>query len=163
MSWEPVGHGGERKDGSSGLQPVVAGELAEILELARQAVEATGAGITVLEPAGGWVSIAASTPGVRAAEQLQVEFGQGPGPSVGQSLTVVSGDIGAEPRWPRWGPAVAALGWCSLLATQIQVDGKGVGALTVYSARPRSFTTDEVALTHLFARQAATTLSRARP
>lgn len=144
--------------GSDGPPRQVTDGLAEIVRSACEAVDADGAGITLLQPDGRCMSIETTMPLVHTADQLQDESGEGPCTLAAKSITTISVDIASDTRWPQWGPAVAALGFCSLLSAQIRPDGHGIGVLTVYSARPRSFTIDETALTHMFARQAAVAL-----
>lgn len=143
------------RDAEIGSERQAPDRLAEIVRSVAEAMSADGAGITLLRPQRRCVSVEATTSLVRAADRLQAKSGEGPCTIVGQSATTFSVDIAADPRWPNWGPAVAALGFCSLLAAQIRPDGQAIGVLTVYSAGPRSFSSDEAALTHLFARQAA--------
>jgi ANTAR domain-containing protein len=64
--------------------------------------------------------------------------GRGPG-------YTYSGDLAAEPNWPRFGPAAAALGYGSVLSTALVPDPAGSrpeGALNIYS-RPTGRLGDE--------------------
>jgi len=75
-------------------------------------------------------------------DQLQYTFGEGPcvdaarvpGPAV-----AVSHDLAVEPAWPRFGPAAAAHGMRSVVATALLPDAEPPqlsGALNIYSRRP---------------------------
>lgn len=133
-------------------------ELAQIVREACEAVAGDCAGVALLPVDGPLVSIGGSDPRVPAADRLQEQLGEGPLLMATASRTVAADDLACDPRWPRWGPAVAALGLRSLLSAALRLDGHGTGALTVYSAQPHSFCVDEIALAHLFARQLAATL-----
>ncbi|OLF16376.1 GAF and ANTAR domain-containing protein [Actinophytocola xanthii] len=76
-------------------------------------------------------------------DQLQYRFGEGAcveaarpaGPAM-----AASDDLGEDPRWPRFGPAAAALGFRSLVSTALLPEATSPqlsGALNVYSRRPR--------------------------
>jgi ANTAR domain/GAF domain len=75
-------------------------------------------------------------------DQLQYEFGEGAcveaarpsGPAM-----AASSDLAVDTRWPRFGPAAAALGFRSLVSTALLPDARSPqqsGALNVYSRQP---------------------------
>lgn len=130
-------------------------ELARILHSAREALRADAAGIILLRPDAACVNVAATIERVQSADQLQDELTEGPYTLIGQSPTLFSSDIAADPRWPHWGPAARTLGLRSLVCAQLRLAAQPVGALTLYSNTPRSFTTD-AGVIHLYARQAVT-------
>lgn len=73
-----------------------------------------------------------------------------------------SGDVGHDPRWPRWGPAAAARGVGSLLSVRLLSQGRPFGAINLYADRTGEFgDPEQVELAQLFAVHAASALSAA--
>ena len=134
--------------------------LAQIVRAAQEALRTDFAGITLLRADGGFDSRGVTDPIVGLADQLQDKFGEGPCVEVTlEARTVLSIDVADDPRWPRWGPAVRDLGLCSVLSAELRAHSRRIGALNLYGGTPREFTSDEVALAHLYARQAAVKLA----
>ncbi|GAA2078671.1 GAF and ANTAR domain-containing protein [Aeromicrobium halocynthiae] len=100
---------------------------------------------------------------VGRADELQVTTGEGPGFDLtpGNVAPMVV-DLGGDPRWPEWGPAVAALGLTGVLWVPLQAGGRRIGTLTVYAVGPEGFGTDELDAAQRLAPQAAATLRAAR-
>ncbi|HWM06428.1 MAG TPA: GAF and ANTAR domain-containing protein, partial [Actinophytocola sp.] len=101
-------------------------------------------------------------------DQLQYEFGEGAcveaarptGPAM-----AASEDLAVDTRWPRFGPAAAALGFRSLLSTALLPDVSGPqlsGALNVYSRHPRGIAPADRDVLLLFATHASLALARTR-
>jgi hypothetical protein len=73
-----------------------------------------------------------------------------------------SGDVGSDPRWPRWGPKAAALGAASLVSVRLAIRDHPIGALNLYSDAHGQFDdTDTLDLVFLYALHAAGALSAA--
>lgn len=75
-------------------------------------------------------------------DQLQYRFGEGAcveaAKATGPAMAV-SDDLATDPRWPRFGPAAAELGFRSLVSTALLPDAqvpRPSGALNVYSRHP---------------------------
>ncbi len=100
---------------------------------------ADGAGLTLLEE-GRSNTIVATAPFVREIDDVQYGMGQGPCISAAsEGRTVMSGSLGADSRWPRFGGRVARLGVHSVVSLPlITLDGV-VGAMNVYAHAKNSF------------------------
>lgn len=118
-----------------------------------RAVEAARAVITGCEI--GAVSIVTATgittpvlthPHARAIDEWQYELGEGPCLDALRHQDVVhSSDLASDPRWPRWGPRVAAeLGMRSMMSHRLFSGAGTLGALNLYGAAPAAFTTDDL-------------------
>jgi GAF domain-containing protein len=68
-------------------------------------------------------------------DRLQYETGEGPClDAIWEHRTVHSPDLGADPRWPTWGPRVVAeTGATSILAFRLFTSSDTLGALNLYS------------------------------
>lgn len=76
------------------------------------------------------------------ADALQYETGEGPclDAADDDASWLRSGDVGADERWPAWGPRAAEAGVGSLLSVRLLGNGGPQGALNVYSRRTGQFT-----------------------
>ena len=103
---------------------------------------------------------AASNPLVEQADQLQYTYDAGPCLTAWRDQVPVQiDDISAEDRWPEWTAAVTALGVRSMLSVPMLSAGRSMGAIKVYSDRPRAYDSSSVTILELFAQQAAVLLS----
>ncbi len=76
-----------------------------------------------------------------------VPLGQGPtGTAVRTGQTQFTYDIRNDHRMGPWQEAAAKYGYASSIALPLKQDGIAFGTLTIYSAEPAAFGTDEVAL-----------------
>lgn len=108
-------------------------------------------------------TLARSSPFPEDCDQLQYELGEGPcADAVWDADSYLSHDIGADPRWPRWGPRVAQLGVGSVLAIRLTTEQETIGALNLYGAKTHVY--DQNALDHatVFTAHAANALGSAR-
>lgn len=81
---------------------------------------------------------------------------EGPGISSMQTRrAVVSGSVGDDARWPRFGARVAPLGVASVLSLPLPIDDLVVGSITAYAHGPDAFGQHAVQLGSAFARPAA--------
>jgi len=115
--------------------------LATVVELAVGYVaECDDAGITILH--GRQVeTVAASSDQVRTAGLLQRETGEGPSlDAIATEDLVHASDLGSDPRWTTWGPAVASqTALRSVVALRVHDTGDTLGALTLYARRVGAF------------------------
>jgi hypothetical protein len=99
--------------------------------------------VTLRSPDGAFHTPVETSSVASELDQLQYCFGEGAcveaarpsGPAI-----AVSDDLAVDPRWPRFGPAAASLGFRSLVSTALLPDAKSPqlsGALNVYSRAPR--------------------------
>ncbi|WP_234974376.1 GAF and ANTAR domain-containing protein [Williamsia sterculiae] len=99
----------------------------------------------------------------RQADDLQRTLGEGPCIRSAMDLeTVVIDDTTTDPRWPRFGPAVAELGVRSMVCCGLYVDNNGYGALNFHSRSPGAFDAESVSFAELFAAHAAVAFSAAK-
>jgi GAF domain-containing protein len=136
--------------------------MGQVLRQARQAFVCDA--VSVLRRSSpGVVDLVASTDGgARQADQLQVAHDEGPTLSVRDDAVCLSGDTSADERWPLWGPAVARLGWFSVLSTPLLASGLDFGVLTLYARRPAAFDATHAYAARIFAQNAAAALAYAR-
>lgn len=123
------------------------GSVADVLERVVFAAREIVAGaelvsVTLRTPDGAFHTPVETDPVASKLDQLQYDYGEGgcveaarpSGPAA-----AYSDDLGADARWPRFGPAAAGLGFRSLVSTALLPDAVSPqlsGALNVYSRRP---------------------------
>jgi GAF domain-containing protein len=96
-------------------------------------------------------------------DALQYELDEGPClETVWDGDTNLAEDITTDPRWPRWGPRVAALGVGSILSIRLSTESETIGALNLYARRARAFTADDLDIALIFTVHATNALSKAR-
>jgi transcriptional regulator with GAF, ATPase, and Fis domain len=144
------------------LQQPLEDTLTEVAAFATEAIPgADGAGLTLLENNRA-DTIVASADFVRAIDEWQYRIGEGPCLlAVATQLTQVSGSLGGETRWPRFGPRAGRLGVHSALSLPLLVKQRVVGALNVYSHEHHAFDNRAVRMGELFSRPAAVTAANA--
>lgn len=111
-----------------------------------------------LECAQNWPQVSA-----RYLGELRVRVGLGPtGRAVAEQRSIEVENVFADPVLREWWVPANELGFASLAALPLVVDGQAVGALSFYFAEPHSFEEEELRLFALTADQLAATWSRAR-
>lgn len=119
----------------------------------------SGAGVSLLDPAGQRTSGGFTDDLVRQADAAQYELGEGPCLTAWASgRVVVVNDVRTDPRWPRWRDAVAPLPVRSVVSAPLLAGTESVGALKVYSAAPAAYDEATGGTLLLFAGTAATLL-----
>ncbi len=147
------------------------GSVAEVLErvvfAAREIVPGAALVSVTLRSSDGLFHTPVETDRVASdLDQLQYEFGEGAcveaarpsGPAM-----AASDDLAVDQRWPRFGPAAAALGFRSLVSTALLPDAPSPqlsGALNVYSRRPGGIAQAERDVLLLLATHASLALAR---
>lgn len=133
----------------------------------RFAVETLGTafgGVTLIDRHGrSFETVGATHKRVVEADLLQHQLQEGP--SIDASVTsrsLMSADLAADRRWPRWGPAAAELGFTGIISAELHARGHWMGALNVYGARGTTFTEADLESAQLFAYQASIALGYAR-
>ncbi|WP_195911351.1 GAF and ANTAR domain-containing protein [Streptomyces kaniharaensis] len=96
-----------------------------------------GCGLVVADRRGNLRDIAYSGDRVRHLAALQIAIGEGPCLDCHRTgEPVVERDLGqAQDRWPRFVPQALALGFRSVRAVPLRLDGRTVGALNVFDVR----------------------------
>lgn len=131
--------------------------LAHIAEFAVAAVPgADGAGVTVVRAGDGnpaALAWAVTDPLVREIDHLQYDIcHEGPCLTAMQTeRTLVSGSLGSDNRWPRFGGRVARLRVHSALSLPLLMRGVVVGALNMYARKRDAFAEHAVRLAEQFA------------
>lgn len=137
--------------------------LVEVATFAVRAIPgADGAGLTLLEhdrPD----TVVTTAPFVREVDDIQYTIRQGPCISAAElGLTMRSGSLGGDPRWPRFGATVARLGVNSAVSLPLITPNRVVGALNVYAYAKHAFDERAAELGGLFAVPAAIAVQNAQ-
>lgn len=125
-------------------QPDQSGTVDSVLRLARDLVPGTAhASLTVLGRRGVLRTLAETGPMAREADQVQYSLREGPCVDLIQygGDWIRSGNVGADPRWPSWGPQASELGVSALLSVELRARGKRTGTVNFYSTERDSFST----------------------
>jgi GAF domain-containing protein len=138
------------------------GLLTQVAMYAVQAIPgADGAGLTLLEHDRA-DTIVATSPFVTEIDDIQYGMNQGPCISAArEGQTVLSGSLGADPRWPRFGGRVARLGVHSALSLPLITPDGVVGAMNVYAHGKNAFDDRAAELGQIFAGPAAIAVQNA--
>jgi GAF domain-containing protein len=142
-------------------QPLEA-TLIEVAAFATSAIPgADGTGLTLLEHARADTMVA-SADFVRVVDEVQYRVGEGPCLlAVETGATQMSGSLGGEARWPRFGPRAGRMGVHSALSMPLLVGEQVIGALSVYGHARDAFGARSVRIGELFSRPAAVTVANA--
>ena len=137
-----------------------------LTRVARYAVQAIpgadGAGLTLLEEDRS-DTIVATAPFVSEIDTVQYGMGQGPCISAArEGQTVMSGSLGADSRWPRFGGTIARLGVHSVVSLPLITPDGVVGAMNVYAHAKTAFDDRAVELGKIFATPAAIAVQNAQ-
>jgi GAF domain-containing protein len=123
---------------------------------------ADGAGLTLLEEDRA-DTIVATAPFVTEIDDIQYGLRQGPCISAAaEARTVMSGSLGSDPRWPRFGGRVARLGVHSVLSLPLATPDGVLGAMNVYAHDKNAFDDRAAELGEIFAEPAAIAVQNAQ-
>jgi GAF domain-containing protein len=150
------------RESLEGLSRLAAGRLpledllTQVATYAVQAIPgADGAGLTLLEE-DRTDTIVATAPFVTEVDDIQYGMEQGPCISAArEGQTVMSGSLGGDPRWPRFGGRVARLGVHSVVSLPLITPDGVVGAMNVYAHDKNVFDDRAAELGEIFAAPAA--------
>jgi len=137
-----------------------------LVRVARFAVRAIpgadGAGLTLFEQNRA-NTIVATAEFVRQVDDVQYGLGQGPCITAArEGITVVSGSLGGDVRWSRFGGRVARLGVHSALSLPLMIADQVVGAMNVYAYEKDVFDERAAELGEIFAVPAAVAVQNAQ-
>lgn len=126
--------------------------LTRVAEYAVRAIPgADGAGLTLIEEDRA-DTIVATADFVREIDAVQYGIGEGPCISAARDgETVLSGSLGADPRWRRFGGRIARMGVHSVVSLPLLTPDKVVGAMNVYAHAKNVFDERAAELGELFA------------
>jgi GAF domain-containing protein len=147
---------------ATGLLPLE-DSLTRVAEYAVRAIPgAEGAGLTLLEENRA-DTIVSTADFVARIDDIQYSLGQGPCITAATDRqTVISGSLGGDRRWPRFGSRVARLGVHSVVSLPLITDEGVLGAMNVYAHDKNAFTADAERLGELFAVPAAIAVQNAQ-
>jgi GAF domain-containing protein len=137
--------------------------LERVAQLACATIEGCdSAGVTLIEKS--QVMTAAATDDFTLKiDRDQYDNREGPCLQALSSQEVVMvDDISTDARWPNFADAATRDGLGSVLSTPLAVREKPMGALNLYSRKPRSFTKSMQPIARLFASQASVAISNAQ-
>jgi GAF domain-containing protein len=136
--------------------PTSESTLERIAEYAKLAIGCDDAGIMLVHARNQVETAAATSQRVGESHNLQIIHDQGP------CLDAIDGDdhyrsddISADPRWEKWGPAVAALGLRSVLSLRLATKARRYGSLNLYAEKVGAFDDDDLAVATIFVRHAS--------
>ncbi|MET3803033.1 transcriptional regulator with GAF, ATPase, and Fis domain [Nakamurella sp. UYEF19] len=137
--------------------------LTRVASFAVQAIPgADGAGLTLLELDRPDL-IVKSADFVREIDSIQYAIKEGPCISAAaQGLTMRSGSLGGDPRWPHFGPRAGRLGVHSVLSLPLVTPAGIVGAMNVYARSKNAFDERAEVLGETFAVPAAISVHNAQ-
>ena len=122
---------------------------------------ADGAGLTLLEQDRA-DTVVATAPFVSEIDAIQYGIGQGPCISAAANARpVLSGSLGSDPRWPRFGGRIARLGVHSVVSLPLITPEGVVGAMNVYAHAKNVFDERAAELGMIFAAPAAIAVQNA--
>ena len=143
--------------------PEVSKALQSVVDLAMTSCNCTGASVTLVRADGGAETTATSDALVEQADDLQYAFDEGPClRAAEQGGAYLITNTAADPRWPKWGPAVAELGLNSVLSIHLFTDHRVLGALNLYYESIVDFSEDEVEVAKVVAAHASVALAKLR-
>lgn len=123
---------------------------------------ADGAGLTLIEQ-GRADTIVATADFVREIDKVQYGLGEGPCITAARDgETVISGSLGADPRWRRFGGRIARMGVHSAVSLPLITSDKVVGAMNVYAHARNVFDQRAAELGEMFAAPAAVAVQNAQ-
>jgi GAF domain-containing protein len=137
--------------------------LTRVATYAVQAIpRADGAGLTLLEENRA-DTIVATAPFVSEIDDIQYGMRQGPCiAAASEGRTVISGSLGGDPRWPRFGGQVARRGVHSVVSLPLLTPDGVVGAMNVYAHAKDAFDDRAAELGEIFAAPAAIAVQNAQ-
>ena len=134
-----------------------------ISEYGRIAVDADDAGIMLVHAKGRIETPAATGSAVDTAHQLQATFNEGPCLDAvkGGDDTYLVTNAAEDPRWPKWGPAAADLGYLSAIGASLETRSRRIGSLNLYAHRTNAFTESDAETVKWLATHASVAMAAA--
>jgi GAF domain-containing protein len=141
--------------------------LGDVAEFAAQAIPGVdGAGVALVQPHGGariqtWAATAVFVHDIDIVQYK--EFNEGPCITCMESRRAcVSGSLGSDERWPRFGGRVARMAVHSALSLPLMVGDEVIGAINAYARTRDAFGEHAVQLGSQFAGPAAVSVHNAQ-
>ena len=137
--------------------------VTSVAEFAVRAVPCADGAAVAVNHHGGAPTIGTSALFVQGIEHLQFTLQEGPCISaVADRTPQVSGSLGGEQRWRRFGPRVSRLGVHSVLAVPLSLPDRVLGSLSLYARSKDAFGDEAVNVAERFAIPAAVTAANAQ-
>ncbi|WP_129336172.1 ANTAR domain-containing protein [Cellulomonas endophytica] len=137
--------------------------LQRVATVVERALPGTDAVSVELGSAAAPTALASTSPVADELDGLQVQTGQGPCVTAPESHeTVLTGDVSADPRWPRLAARARAAAARSVVAVPLVVDGEPAGAINCYATRTAAYGEAEVQTAELLAAAAGAVLAEVR-
>ncbi len=142
--------------------PTAESTVERIAEYAKLATSCDEAGVMLVHARNQIETAAASSPRVGESHNLQIVHDEGPClDAIEGEAHYMSGDVASDPRWEKWGPAVAALGMRSVLSLRLETKARRYGSLNLYAEDIDAFDQDDLAVASIFVRHASVALANA--
>ncbi|MFA9445386.1 GAF and ANTAR domain-containing protein [Egicoccus sp. AB-alg6-2] len=138
--------------------------LTQVLELTARAVSTSAAvSVTVVDDGGRYRTAARSSEDAELVDVVQYELVEGPCIEALESgETQHVADFVDDGRWPEVAQRAVELGFRSVVAVPLAVNGVVIGALNVFGGEAGGFSTADRELLHRIAAPAASTVANAR-
>jgi GAF domain-containing protein len=133
--------------------PTAESTIERIAEYAKLAIGCDDAGIMLVHARNQIETAAATSQRVAESHSLQIIHDEGPClDAIDGNDHYLSDDVRVDPRWAKWGPAVAELGLRSALSLRLETRSRRYGSLNLQ---------DDVAVATIFVRHAAIAIANA--
>jgi len=143
-------------------EPTTERTVERITEYAKTATGSDDAGIILLHARNRIETAAATSNRVSESHNMQIQNDEGPClDAIEDPGTFLVNDTATDPRWPRWGPAVAALGIRSAMGVTLETRERRYGSLNLYSESVNAFGDDDLAVAEILARHASVAIAAA--
>ena len=104
-------------------------------------------------------TVATCAPQVKAMDELQYNFGDGPClTALREEVTVYVPDLDRERRWPRYWAVARSEGIGSILSIPLPLDNDAGAAINLYAGDREAFTDDDIASAETYGAQASKSL-----
>jgi GAF domain-containing protein len=135
--------------------------IEHVAHYAKVAVNADDSGIMLVRARGKVETPAGTSDNITKAHALQAELDEGPCLEAirGGDFTYVTGDASNDPRWPNWGPRVAALGYRSVVSVRLETNDRKHGSLNAYSAAKNAFSHQDAEVMELLGAHASVAIA----
>ncbi|MFI5429418.1 GAF and ANTAR domain-containing protein [Aeromicrobium sp. UC242_57] len=142
--------------------PTAERTVEKIAEYAQLATNCDDAGIMLVHARQQIETAAATSHRVGESHNLQMIHDEGPClDAIEGAAHYSSSDVSIDPRWRKWGAAVADLGIRSVLSVRLETKARRYGSLNLYADRPDAFDDDDLAVAMIFVRHAAVAIANA--
>jgi GAF domain-containing protein len=130
--------------------------LQQLVDTAKTVLAADGVGLLLVDADGQPGSLVTTDAVAELLEQVQQDFGEGPGVAAyTQGEPVAVTDLGADPRWIRLAAVVDQVSVRAVASVPVRLGGVVVGALDAFAVTTRAWTPEELGGLEAFAELAA--------